>query len=177
MITAKSILIYLISALPTFGVDVDTSGLDVEQTYCLAKNIYYESRGEGLVGQYAVASTTLNRVEDPEFPDEVCDVVKYKAVSNKTKKTVCAFSWYCEPDKKDKELVFTRPDGTVDIDRMEQFQIASIIAITTLTDAAIDPTNGATHFHNPYTSFPDWRHRMQLTVKLDNHNFYKKRKR
>ena len=35
---------------------------------CLAENIYYEARGEPLVGQYAVAEVTLNRVASRNFP-------------------------------------------------------------------------------------------------------------
>ena len=42
---------------------------------CLALNVYFESRGEPLAGQYAVAAVTLNRVVHPAFPDSICQVV------------------------------------------------------------------------------------------------------
>lgn len=42
---------------------------------CLALNIYHEARGEPIDGQIAVAAVTLNRVQDPRWPDTVCDVV------------------------------------------------------------------------------------------------------
>jgi len=54
------------------------AGLD-----CLARNVYYESRGEPMVGQYAVAEVTMNRVASSLFPDSVCDVVNARG----------AFSW------------------------------------------------------------------------------------
>lgn len=174
MITAKALLTYFIGMLPAFGINVDTQNIDMEQTYCLAKNVYYESRGESLMGQYAVANATLNRVEQPSYPDSICEVVKFKSVSKKTNKTVCAFSWYCEPDKKDRDIVFRRKDGTIDQTALEQFQIAVIVAVTSMNGIVDDVTNGATHFHNPHISFPDWRHRLKLTLKTGNHNFYKR---
>src|SRR5262245_36780890 len=38
------------------------------ELHCLAENIYYESRGEPLAGQYAVAEVTMNRVASSLFP-------------------------------------------------------------------------------------------------------------
>ena len=50
---------------------------------CLARNVYYEARGESLAGQYAVAEVTMNRKAHPRFPSTVCEVVYQKE----------AFSW------------------------------------------------------------------------------------
>ena len=49
-----------------------------EELYCLAKNIYFESRNQPWVGQVAVAQVTLNRVRDSRFPNTICKVVKQK---------------------------------------------------------------------------------------------------
>lgn len=46
-----------------------------EDRVCLAKNIYYEARGESYKGMLAVAKVTINRVASPGFPDTVCKVV------------------------------------------------------------------------------------------------------
>ena len=43
---------------------------------CLASVIYFESRGEPLEGQFAVAEVVMNRVEHTDFPDTVCEVAK-----------------------------------------------------------------------------------------------------
>ena len=40
---------------------------------CLATAIYFEARGEPMVGQVAVAQVIVNRVYDERFPDTVCD--------------------------------------------------------------------------------------------------------
>ena len=42
---------------------------------CLATAIYFEARGEPMVGQVAVAQVIVNRVYDERFPDTVCDEV------------------------------------------------------------------------------------------------------
>jgi hypothetical protein len=49
-----------------------------KQIDCLADNIYHEARNEPEKGKVAVALVTLNRVEDPRFPKDICGVVKQK---------------------------------------------------------------------------------------------------
>ena len=39
--------------------------------YCLAQNIYYESRTDNIAGQAAVADVVLNRVLDERWPDNI----------------------------------------------------------------------------------------------------------
>jgi hypothetical protein len=45
------------------------------QFECLASAVYYESRGEPLEGQLAVAEVILNRVRSGRFRATICDVV------------------------------------------------------------------------------------------------------
>lgn len=45
---------------------------------CVALAVYYESRGEAIEGQYAVASVIWNRVADPRWPNDACSVVSQK---------------------------------------------------------------------------------------------------
>jgi spore germination cell wall hydrolase CwlJ-like protein len=59
-----------------------------KQVRCLAENIYYESRGESLEGQIAVAKVTLNRL-DEGYARTVCGVVKQRNPNG------CQFSWVC----------------------------------------------------------------------------------
>ncbi|MBB3764805.1 cell wall hydrolase [Sphingomicrobium lutaoense] len=42
---------------------------------CLAGAVYFETRGEPLEGQLAVAQVVANRAESSRFPDSYCDVV------------------------------------------------------------------------------------------------------
>ena len=42
---------------------------------CLSEALYFESRGEPVEGQIAVAEVILNRVDSKKFPKSVCRVV------------------------------------------------------------------------------------------------------
>jgi hypothetical protein len=57
------------------------SDKDIE---CLARNIFYESRGEPIEGKIAVGIVTINRAQDPRFGKSVCEVVKARTVITKT---------------------------------------------------------------------------------------------
>jgi N-acetylmuramoyl-L-alanine amidase len=41
-----------------------------------------------------VGIVTLNRVDNPRYPDNICDVV-YQRTKSREGKTVCQFSWTC----------------------------------------------------------------------------------
>ena len=70
--------------------------------YCMAQNIYFEAANQSFAGKLAVAHVVINRTEDLQFPNEICDVI-YQA---KTKvnwegnvvpiRNQCQFSWYCD---------------------------------------------------------------------------------
>jgi N-acetylmuramoyl-L-alanine amidase len=47
-----------------------------QQTDCLAKAVYFESKGEPLDGQLAVAEVILNRAKSGRFAGTLCGVVK-----------------------------------------------------------------------------------------------------
>lgn len=173
MLTAKFLLIYLLQTVSLTNLHVDTSRVDPDQAYCLAKNIYYESRNEDIRGQFAVASVTLNRANDPRFPDTICEVVKQTSISKISKNLVCQFSWYCDNDKKGKEIPVNNKDGTINQQVVDQFQVASVIAITVLSGDVKDNTNGATHFYNPNIAQPAWRTELKKTTRIGNHDFYK----
>jgi spore germination cell wall hydrolase CwlJ-like protein len=173
MITAKILLAYLLQTASITGLAVDTSKIDPQEAFCLAQNIYYEARSEDIQGQFAVASVTLNRAKDPRFPSTICNVVQQSTHSRVNNRLVCAFSWYCENDKKGKEIPVKNKDGSVNQAVVDQFQIASIVAITMLGGNVEDNTKGATHFHNPFTSNPAWARELRKTMRVGNHDFYK----
>jgi hypothetical protein len=60
---------------------------------CLARNIYFEARGEPVAGQFAVAEVTMNRKASRLFPRTVCEVVYQKTWDPIRKREVAAFSW------------------------------------------------------------------------------------
>ena len=46
-----------------------------DEAFCLAQNVYFETRNQPLAGQMAVISVTVNRVNDSRFPNTICQVV------------------------------------------------------------------------------------------------------
>ena len=61
-----------------------------KQIDCLADNIYHEAGYEPDQGKIAVALVTMNRVQDPRYPKDICSVVKQKV------KYTCQFTWFCQ---------------------------------------------------------------------------------
>lgn len=129
-------------------------------TICLAMNIYHEARGEPLAGQLAVGLVTMNRVESPRHPDDVCSVVKDghywqgHPVRNK-----CAFSWWCD-GKSDKAT-----DN-------EAWNHSVNLAYRIENGFVVDFTDGATHYHANYVN-PYWADEMTVVVDIGQHIFYR----
>lgn len=134
-----------------------------KQIDCLAENIYFESAYEPTHGRIAVALVTLNRVQDPRYPDTICEVVKQKTriVSIGDKRIVCQFSWYCEADKS--------------VRNMKAYMEAKQIALYVYAnyENIKDFTNGALFYHADYVN-PRWRG-LEKTVVIGRHIFYKER--
>lgn len=57
------------------AVAAQTATIDDEELNCLAIGVYYESKGEPLAGQLAVADVILNRTTSGRFPTSVCGVL------------------------------------------------------------------------------------------------------
>ena len=78
-----------------------------QQMMCLAENIYFEARAEGIEGKAAVANVTRNRVNSDLFPNTYCEVVQQGPVRESWNKPgvyypvkhKCQFSWYCDGQK------------------------------------------------------------------------------
>lgn len=121
-----------------------------DQLYCLAQNIYFESRGESYEGQAAVAWVTLNRLMNEDFPNTICRVVWQRS----------QFSW--------------THDGNSDTPRdAASWQRAQTIALDVVDNysAENDPTNGSTYFHERKIS-PSWSKHFERVGQIDNHVFY-----
>ena len=127
-----------------------------ELTY-LAMNVYYESRGEPLEGQYGVAEVTMNRVADPRYPDTVCEVVYQKRWDYLRKRDVSAFSW-TEFD------MVPHPEGTA-------WESAKLVARATLRGERQPMLDGAVHYHSVYIR-PSWSAGRKPVARIGRHVFY-----
>jgi spore germination cell wall hydrolase CwlJ-like protein len=128
--------------------------LSDKQVRCLAENIYYESRGESLEGQVAVAKVTLNRL-DEGYANTVCGVVKQRS------EAVCQFSWVCNGNSNPAGFLWNQAVGLA-------------VVLINVPEAIEDPTNGATHFHATYINWqPGWKQMKDSVNRIGNHIFYR----
>lgn len=124
-----------------------------EEWQCLSKAIYFESRGETLKGQFAVAEVILNRVDSADYPDTICGVVMQQGGGG------CQFSYVCDG----------RADRMRDPEAMWR---AERIARVMIDGAPRALTMGATHFHTRWVR-PGWSNRFPQTASIGAHLFYR----
>ena len=160
---------------------------NLDELYCMAQNVYFESRHEPMLGKIAVAHVVMNRIEDKRWPGTVCEVVKEGPVreSWKTKKDPtlakedrvyyprknrCQFSWYCDGHRD--MLWVTYKDGTIIPENMTAWRDSVHVALFVINDKwSMDPTDGATFYYNPHIANPGWAGKYTETAVIGNHRF------
>jgi spore germination cell wall hydrolase CwlJ-like protein len=120
---------------------------------CLAMAVYYEARGEHLDGQLAVAEVVINRVQSPDFPGTVCEVVKQ---DTGPKKYDCQFSFYCDGMPEDPKEIAA-------------WSTAKDIADMALRGEVLD--HGATFYHAVEVK-PYWAKHFEFVGRIGDHMFY-----
>jgi len=123
--------------------------VDFNDMLCMADNLYHEAKVDGMRGMEAVASVVMNRVRDPRWPDNVCDVVYQPS----------QFSWTLK--KRLRNMKVKHGWKTLAVARMA------------LQGQLIDKTGGATHYHAVYVT-PYWGKVYEFTVQVEQHLFYRK---
>ena len=114
---------------------------------CLAGAVYFESRGESLVGQLAVAHVVLNRAQSGRFPKSLCGVVHQPS-----------------------QFSFVRGGRMPAVRNAAQWNNAVAIAQIARDGSWKNHAPGALFFHARYVS-PGWR--KTRIAQIDNHIFYR----
>jgi len=91
---------------------------------CSAEAVFFESRGEPIQGQYAVAQVIQHRIHSPAYPDDACAVVHAPA----------AFSYYWDG----------KSERITDQQAYNQALIVSALVVLGLVP---DVTGGADSYH------------------------------
>ena len=121
-----------------------------EEMTCLAGAVYFESRGEPLAGQLAVARVVINRAEDNRFPASYCGVVYQRA-----------------------QFSFVKNGRMPRIStHTEAWQRARVIARIAHDGMWDSPAGDAVFFHANYVR-PKWSYRKQRLAQIDTHIFYR----
>ncbi len=138
-VTAES-LAALVAATPR-PADMDP------ELRCLAGTVYFESRGESLVGQLAVAHVVINRAQSGRFPKSLCGVVHQRS-----------------------QFSFVRGGKMPAVREGTQWANAIAIAQIARDGSWKNHAPGALFFHARYVS-PGWR--KTRIAQIDNHIFYR----
>ncbi|GAA5045943.1 hypothetical protein GCM10023208_00940 [Erythrobacter westpacificensis] len=129
---------------------VDTSDQMSRELMCLAQAVYFESRGEPLDGQLAVARVVINRAESNTFPDDYCSVVTQRA----------QFSFVRGgriPEPNHGSSAWTRAKAIARIAHRELWE---------------SPADDALYFHATHVR-PRWAGRMTARATINRHVFYR----
>jgi N-acetylmuramoyl-L-alanine amidase len=98
-----------------------------EATRCLAGAIYFESKGEPLAGQLAVAEVIINRAKSGRYPSNLCDVITQRG-----------------------QFGFVRAGRIPSIDEgRTTYRTALAVARVALADAWDGPAPAALYFNTP----------------------------
>lgn len=130
----------------------------IEALMCLALNVYFEARSEPLIGQFAVAQVTVNRLHSNDYPDTMCGVVKQRNANG------CQFSWYCD-GKSDKPKDYVA------------WEVAQWVARVTLDDhdGSLNlMSSDVVHYHADYVK-PYWINSCVAVGQYGRHIFYRRK--
>ena len=123
-----------------------------EQTNCLATAVYFESRGESVEGQLAVARVVMNRAASGRYPPDWCSVVKQP----------WQFS-FVNPHSGQ----LPQPDTGSDAWRKAE-AVAELAAANVVPSVDTD----VLWYHATYVA-PSWGRRLAMVQKIGAHIFYR----
>jgi N-acetylmuramoyl-L-alanine amidase len=141
------------AGLPTFAslaaaVDAnDEPGAGDAELECLAGAVYFESKGEPLSGQLAVANVIINRTNSGRFPRSICGVVRQPG-----------------------QFSFLRGGRMPEIRSGAQYQTALGVARVAMDKEWDNPAPDALYFHARRVS-PGWG--KARVTSIGNHIFYR----
>jgi spore germination cell wall hydrolase CwlJ-like protein len=126
--------------------------VNIRQISCLARNIYYEAGVEPVLGKYAVATVTLNRVKTRYWGDTICRVVYARA----------QFSWT-------KLRHLPKPDPTLWAECLK-------IADNSVKGARVVKVRNGMFYYADYIRRPNWAADKYRIAQIGQHIFYRNAK-
>lgn len=149
---------------------ISSHHLDSVQLDCLAKNIFFEARGESDLGKTMVGLTVMQRKASPYFPDTICGIV-YQGIHNdkgQLIKNECQFSWACNG----KSHAIDFHNSSVDKEWQDSYHIAKLVMQHKIKVRF--NVHDMTHYHNNKVH-PYWAKNKKyvLIAKVDHQYFYR----
>lgn len=138
------------SSLRELIAQTDVSDRFPNELRCLAQGIYFESRGEPIDGQLAVARVIVNRADSNSFPDDYCSVITQRA-----------------------QFSFVRGGRIPEPNTSSgAWQRAKAIARIAHRDLWESEAADSLYFHATHVK-PRWANAMTARAKIDRHIFYR----
>jgi len=125
--------------------DVIKVNILINELMCLSAIMFGEARGESDMGKVAVAYTAMNRKADPNYPKDICKIMKQPA-----------------------QYDFLKKKG---MPEEYQYKYLYPIAKAVMEGKIDDPTRGAKWFHTKQIK-PYWIKNKEIKLAVGNHIFY-----
>lgn len=120
-----------------------------DELECLATAVYFESKGEPLKGQLAVAEVVVNRASSGRFPTTICGVVKQKS-----------------------QFSFVRGGSLPAVPRASAHWRTAVAIAHIAARKLADEVDDRTMFFHARHVAPVWRGRVRM-ASIGNHIFYR----
>jgi len=117
---------------------------------CLAQAVYFESRGEPLAGQLAVAEVVINRSKSGYYPADYCSVITQRAQFSFVRRGVI-------PQADESSLAWRRAKAIAEIAQQNLWN---------------SEAHDALYFHATYVH-PTWARQKTQLAQIDTHIFYR----
>jgi spore germination cell wall hydrolase CwlJ-like protein len=115
---------------------------------CLAQAVYFESRGEPLAGQLAVAEVVINRSKSGYYPSDYCSVITQRAQFSFVRRGVI-------PQADESSLAWRKAKAIAQIAQQNLWE---------------SEARDALYFHATYVH-PTWAHQKVQLAQIDTHIF------
>lgn len=149
----------LIRSLPTLTPGRKAEAKCEDDLTWLACAVYFEARNQDYDGQYMVAQTVLNRVEDRRWPNTIELVVR----QGEEKRNRCQFSFMCDG----------KPEH---IEDWQAWEMALTVAVDAMEDYYQDVVVTCSHsYHANYVTSPKalaWFASLQSDGEVGSHEFF-----
>lgn len=134
---------------PGQSLNIPDSNISAQDKELMAQLVHAEAKGEPYAGKVAVATVILNRIDHPEFPNTIRDVIYQQTSSG---------SYAFTPVK----------TGSINQPADDEARKAVNEAL-----AFRGQGKGSIYFYNPNTAVSQWIFSREVTVTIGNHRFAK----
>jgi N-acetylmuramoyl-L-alanine amidase len=128
---------------------------DMRSITCLSQAIHGEAGNQPFEGKIAVAHVIVNRTKEPNYPSDICSLLRQKSQFNYIAKV--------------KHIHEEKPAEYAQM--LESVKAAAMV----MNGEARDPTDGSLYFVNrKIATYTKWLKPLKKTTKIGDHTFYKK---